>query len=122
MPRRQPCREYLVPVPAGTIGWCHTCFVPKSTNGVIAVSRGSSLQDLRAVIAANLGGSCSHERVCEAVHQALESDTPASDVYCCHATGSLCEAVYNGYYDGMNSGDRVETILFAVQRWRGVTV
>jgi hypothetical protein len=73
--------------------------------------------DIRDVVASNLGGSCSHERVCAAVHRAVDPDTPTSDDYCCRATGSLCEAIYNAYYDGMTSGDRVDTICRAVDAW-----
>jgi len=74
--------------------------------------------DLRTVIADHLGASCCHEPVCDAVHQALVPLSPTSDHYCCRSTGSLCEAIYDGYYDGSVTGDRVETIHRAVQRWR----
>jgi hypothetical protein len=77
----------------------------------------SAVVDLRAVIADNLGSNCSHESVCDAVHQVLEPGTLTSDHYCCRSTGSLCEAVYDGYYDGIISGDRVDTIYRAVTRW-----
>jgi hypothetical protein len=73
--------------------------------------------DLHEIIAENLGSGCSHEPLCVAVHQALEPGTLTSDLYCCRSTGSLCEAVYDGYYDGIVNGDRVETIYRAVTRW-----
>lgn len=64
-----------------------------------------------------MGSDCSHELVCVAVHRALEPESVTSDHYCCRSTGSLCEAVYDGYYDGIVSGDRVETIYRAVAQW-----
>jgi hypothetical protein len=73
--------------------------------------------DLRAVIADNLGSDCSHEPVCQAIHHELEPGSLTTDHYCCGSTGSLCEAVYDGYYDGIASGDRVETIYHAVTQW-----
>ena len=78
--------------------------------------------DLRAVVVASLGGGCSHEPVCQAVHRFLEPDSPTSDSYCCRATGSLCEAIYDAYYEGATSGDRVEAIVGAVGRWRDASV
>ncbi len=78
---------------------------------------GSVLVDLRDVVTSNLGGSCSHEPVCAAVHRVIDPDTPTSDYYCCRATGSLCEAIYNAYYDGMTSGDRVGDICRAIEAW-----
>ena len=73
--------------------------------------------DLRTIIATSADGACTHEPVCEAVHRALEPDTPTSDYYCCRSTGSLCEAIYDGFYDGVASGDRIEAILVSVRRW-----
>ena len=73
--------------------------------------------ELHDVIAANLGSGCSHEPVCRAVHRVVAPDAPTSDHYCCRATGSLCEAVYDGYYDGIRTGDRVGEIHRSVVGW-----
>jgi hypothetical protein len=70
--------------------------------------------DLHDVIAQNLGSGCNHEPVCLAVHRSVTPSSPTSDHYCCRATGSLCEAVYDGYYDGIRSGDRVGEIQRSV--------
>jgi hypothetical protein len=76
----------------------------------------NGMADLRAVIETSLGGVCSHDPVCDAVHRVLDPESPASDFYCCRRTGSLCEAIYDAYYD-VKSGDRAEAICGAVQRW-----
>jgi hypothetical protein len=73
--------------------------------------------DLRGVIASSLTGGCTHEPVCAAVHRMLEPGTPTSDYYCCRATGSLCEAIYDAYYEGATSGQRVAVIYQAVLDW-----
>jgi hypothetical protein len=73
--------------------------------------------ELHDVIAANLGSGCSHEPVCLAVHRTVAAKSPTSDHYCCRATGSLCEAVYDGYYDGIRTGDRVGEIHRSVVAW-----
>ncbi len=72
---------------------------------------------LREVIAGNLGSGCSHEPVCLAVHRAVAPASPTSGHYCCRATGSLCEAVYDGYYDGIRAGDLVGAVHAAVVTW-----
>jgi hypothetical protein len=73
--------------------------------------------DLRTVIQTSLGGGCSHEPVCDAVHRVLDPDSPSSDSYCCRMTGSLCEAIYDAYYEVRKSDDRAEAIFGAVQCW-----
>lgn len=72
---------------------------------------------LRTAIQTSLGGGCSHEPVCEAVHRVVDPDSPASDSYCCRITGSLCEAIYDAYYEVRKSDDRAEAIFEAVLRW-----
>ncbi len=69
--------------------------------------------DLYEVIDQNLGSGCNHEPVCLAVHRSVTPSSPTSDHYCCRATGSLCQAVY----DGIRSGDRVGEIHRSVVAW-----
>jgi len=78
---------------------------------------GSGDVGLHEVIAANLGSGCNHEPVCLAIHLFVEPSSPTSDHYCCRATGSLCEAIYDGYYDGIRTGDRVGAIQRSVEAW-----
>jgi len=73
--------------------------------------------ELHEVIAANLGSGCNHEPVCLAIHLFVEPSSPTSDHYCCRATGSLCEAIYDGYYDGIRTGDQVGAIQRSVEVW-----
>jgi hypothetical protein len=87
----------------------------------MSLNVGDRVADLRTVIGSSLGGVCGHGQVCDAVHNALNPSSPASDSYCCRATGSLCEAIYDAYYEGMKSDDRVGTIHAAVQSWIGAT-